>query len=97
MFVMYLAALVFIYSNLSMFLRVCGSHTVEQYSSVGVTGVLYAICLMSCVQPCRFLLKSPSERLALEHMVSMCVLNFKFVERWTPRYLYVLTDSNYEV
>ena len=56
------------------------SHTVEQYSSVGLTSVLYAICFMSCVKPCRFLLKNPSVRLAFVHMESICVLNFRFVE-----------------
>ena len=96
MFVRYLAALLTC-SNLSMFLCVWGSHTVEQYASVDLTNVLYAICLMSCVQPCRFLLKNPSEQFALEHMESICVLNFKFVVRWTPRYLYLLTDSNCEL
>ena len=60
---------------------VCVSHNMEQYSSVGLTSVLYAMCFMSCVQPCRFLLKNLSVRLAFEHIESMCVLNFSFVER----------------
>ena len=49
-----------------MFLLACESHIVVQYSSVGLTSVLYAICFISCVQPCRFLLKNSSEQLALE-------------------------------
>ena len=69
----------------------------EQCSSVGLTSVLYAICFMSCVQPCRFHFKNPSELFPFEHMESICVLNFKFMERWTPRYLHVLTDSNYRL
>ena len=56
--------LIVVLSDLTMFVRVCGSHSLEQYSSVDLISVLYAIGFMSCVQPCRFLLKNPSERLA---------------------------------
>lgn len=44
---------------------------------------------MSCVQPCKFLLKNLSVPWGLEQMESMWVLNLKSVEGWIPRYLCV--------
>ncbi|MPC95701.1 hypothetical protein E2C01_090924 [Portunus trituberculatus] len=34
-------------------------HTVEQRSGVGLSSVMYIMCLMFRVQPCKFLLKNP--------------------------------------
>lgn len=49
---------------------VYGSQTALQYSSVGLLKVLYAMCLMSGVHLCRFLLRNP---IVLLDMLSVCV------------------------
>ena len=85
---MNLAAALLTFSNLFVSLSLYGSQTAAQYSSVGRTSVLYAKCLVSCGQPCKFLLRNPSVLLALFFMLSVCLSKRRVLLRVTPRYLW---------
>ncbi len=52
---------------------VYGSQTALQYSSAGLTKVLQAMCLMSGVHLCRFLLRNPRVLLVLSNILLICV------------------------
>ena len=80
-------------SNSSLFLLVCGDHTVEHYSKFNLTIALYAFSFAVSFQTFRFLRRNPSNLLALPVMLHMWVFHVRFLESVTPKYLASLTSS----
>ena len=67
----YLAPLRCTISRVCMSFCVYGSHTVDAYSTIGLTSELYAFCFVVVDPMFRFLRRNPSVLLALLHMLLM--------------------------
>ena len=66
---------------------VYGPHTVEQYSMVCLTRVLYAVSLILIDGVQRFLRRNPRVLFALDVTLAVCSFQRRSCDSWTPRYL----------
>ena len=71
-----------------------GSHTGEQYSSMGLTSPLYAVSLTCVVLILRFLWRNASCLFALSQVLLMWAAQVRSPESSTPRYVAFSTLSN---
>ena len=79
------AALFCTFSIFSMSFLVWGSQTVDEYSRMGRTKVLYANSLTVLELILRFLRRNPSVLFALAEMFPMCSLHDRFLVNLMPR------------
>jgi len=84
--VMYLAALLWIFSIWFIWLFVCGSQKVDEYSNLGLTMALYACSFTLEEFIFKFLRRNPSDWLALLVIEFMCLSHFRSFCNMTPRY-----------
>ena len=88
----YLAPLLWTISRVCMSFCVYGSHTVDAYSTIGLTSELYAFCFVIVVPMFRFLRRNPSVLLALSHMLLMWFVQRRSDVMRQPRYFALFTD-----
>ena len=84
----YLAPLRWTISRVCMSFCVYRSHTVDAYSTIGLTSELYAFCFVVVVPMFRFLRRNPSVLLALPHMLLMWFVQRRSDVMRQPRYLH---------
>ena len=79
-------------SRICMSFCVYGSHTVDAYSTIGLTSELYAFCFVVVDPKFRFLRRNPSVLLALPHMLLMWLVQRRSDVMRRPRYFALFTD-----
>ena len=92
--VTYVAALLWIISNLSISSVKYGSQTEQAYSNEGLTKDLYAYSFTEVELMFKFLFRKPKVLLAFLDMLFICVFHLRSDCIVTPRYLALLTCSS---
>ena len=89
----YLAPLRWTISRVWISFCVQGYHTVEAYSTIGLTSELYAFCFTVVDPMLRLRRRNPSVLFALPHIELMCLVQRRSDEIRQPRYLALSTDT----
>ena len=89
---MYLAPMHGTISRVCMSFCVYGSHTVDAYSTIGLTSELYAFCFVVVDPMFRFLCRNPSVLLALPNMLLIWFVQQRSDVMRQPRYFALFTD-----
>ena len=88
----YLAPLLWTISRVCMSFCVCWSHTVDAYSTIGLTSEKYAFCLLVVDQMFKFRRRKPNVLLAFPHVLLMRFVHRRSDVMRQPRYFASSTD-----